>query len=740
VGEDLLPSLVELTRSPAVLRPAIDELDLATTPEQLAGTLEITALEDTAVLEISATAPTAREAALVAGAVGERLRDLALSMYPGGDDGPLLEVTTVIEPREPAFQTSPNTRTDTALGSLAGAAAAVLLTGLGALLRPRVRNAADVAALTDVPVLATLHSGGARAESVTRLLWAVDSAAPSGSPIALTGPSAGVGALADELLPATTKAAQPAAAPASRTGTTGPDGRPRVVHVADPRELRGAAAQGVDGLVVVVDAGRTTRTQLQATLAAAGASSVPLLGVVVDGVLPPGPGRRAELHAALRGDAPVPHGRWSPPAAPGTVVATSTRVTAVAALLALGLNAPLPMATTTGLLAAVVLLPVWAPALLRFHGSRTLVVLALLGLLSGALLAAWSSVDHTISAREAAEAGFLVLTALGALGLLLWARTVLPLAAIAVAYGLGQLAAGVLAAPLSVNPYKFQIALPLTIIVLALTGTRRRPGWALGALALLGSLAVTNDARSAAAFCVLTAALVLWQARPASGRVRDGRWSTGLLLAGVGVGGYLAISQLLVAGALGADLQARTVTQIRQSGSLLLGGRPEWTATWALMREHPQGFGLGTVPNAADVHLAEQGFAVTNIPTAEGYLRNYLFHGRFELHSIVADLWAHLGPVGLVLGLAMLALLARSLLDLLARRQAGALVCFLVLGALWKLSFGSLAANLPDVALALGLVLLPRLVASGHRPAQDPADAAGERRAEGVAVGRASLG
>lgn len=732
VGEDLLPSLLELARSTAVLQPAIDDLRLATTPQQLAGTLEVVGLEDTAVVEITASAPTASEAAVIADAVGRNLRELALSMYPGGEGGPLLEVTTVVEPREAAFQASPNTLADTALGLLAGGGAAVLLTGLGALLSPRIRGAEDVAALTDVPVLATLYSGSTRAECVTGLLWALDSALPSAAAwrVAVTGPSGAAAELARELLPAATaRSAVLTAGSGSAPGAV-PQvvAAPQVVHVAAPRDLRGAAGQGVDGLVVVVPAGLITRAQLGEALTAARTSSVPLLGVVVDGVLPTAAGWRSALRAAFRGDAPVAGGRSNTPTASGTGPATSTRVTAVAALLALGFSAPLPMATSTGLLAAVLLLPVWAPVVPRFRGGRTLVVLAVVGLLSGALLAAWSSVDHDFSVREAAEAGFIVLTAVGAVGLLLWARTVLPWWAVAVSYGLGALAAGVLAAPLSANPYKSELALPLTIILLGLAGTRRRSGWALAALAVLGGLALVNDARSPAAFCVLTAALVLWQARPAAGRARDGRWTTPLLLGGVAVGGYLLLSQLLVAGAFGAALQARTTTQIQQTGSLLLGGRPEWTATWALMREHPLGFGLGTVPNAADVHLAEQGFSVTNIPTAEGYIKNYMFGGRFELHSVVADLWSNLGPVGLALGLVMGALLAWSLVDLLDRRRASPLACFLVISALWFLAFGPLPANLPEVALALGAVLLPRRATPGDPLTADGTAPGDERR------------
>jgi hypothetical protein len=166
-------------------------------------------------------------------------------------------------------------------------------------------------------------------------------------------------------------------------------------------------------------------------------------------------------------------------------------------------------------------------------------------------------------------------------------------------------------------------------------------------------------------------------------------------------------------------VQARSVTQIEQSGSLLLGGRPEWTATLALMGERPLGFGLGVVPTPSDVLTAKAGFATVHIPTAEGYIENYLLDGRFELHSIVADLWTNLGPLGLASGLFMAFLVLRSTAELLSRRRAPALVCFLALRSLWVLAFGPLPSNVSEVAMTLGLLLLVR----------SPAEAPGERSA-----------
>jgi hypothetical protein len=384
---------------------------------------------------------------------------------------------------------------------------------------------------------------------------------------------------------------------------------------------------------------------------------------------------------------------------------STLRVLCLLALFATGLALPLPAATSSALLAVGALLPGWASVLPRYRGATLVAGLAAIGLLFGVLLAWMSAVDHAFALREALQTAFLIAAGIGCIGLVLWARTLLPVSAIGVAFGLGLLARGVLNASESDNAIKFQLALPIAIIALSLLAGRRRPVLTAVVLLGLGGLNILNDARSAFGFCVIAAALVLWQARPTPVGRRTHPVLGVALLAVLGLGAYTVVSELLVSGALGREVQSRTVTQINQSGSLLLGGRPEWSATWQLFQESPLGNGLGTIPNVADVQAAREGFAITNIPTAEGYIENYLFDGRFELHSIVADLWSNLGPFGVALGLAMGVLIAAGLADRLRRRTASGLVCLLALTSLWFLAFGTVWSNLLQVTFTVGLLL-----------------------------------
>jgi hypothetical protein len=134
------------------------------------------------------------------------------------------------------------------------------------------------------------------------------------------------------------------------------------------------------------------------------------------------------------------------------------------------------------------------------------------------------------------------------------------------------------------------------------------------------------------------------------------------------------------------------------------------------------------VPTAADGRIAQDALTATRIPTVQGYLQHYLFDGHVELHSVLADLWAGAGPAGIALAVALAGVLVRAFSELLTQRRASGLACSLLLLALWYLAFGPAPANLPDVAAAVGLLLLPsaaapreRFAAGGGAPAAVPA-------------------
>ncbi|WP_164700491.1 hypothetical protein [Modestobacter sp. KNN46-3] len=714
VRQEVLPSLVQLTRSAIVLQPVIAELDLPTTPGALARDVSVTVPEDAATLTVTVSAGDPGTARRVTAAVGASLQAAASELTGGSGPAGTLSLTTVTPAVEPRFASSPDTRYRAALGLLAGSTAATLAIGLGSLARRPVRGPGD---LGPVPVLGRLGhrrrrpsaaSAARRQREVERLGWLVSAPLPPGARLLVAGTArpgpvhSAARGLAAELVAAGVPA----------------------VAADGPGDLAGATA--ADAVVVLLDVRQASRDRFDEVADRVGRSPARLLGVVLDELPGRTPGQLGRLWDVLR-PGPVWRAGGGGPST-GTAFA---RATAVGALALCGLDPALPTGVTMSFLVTLLLLPVWLPALRQYRGATALGGLTLVAVASGALLAARSSLDHAIDGREALISSTMVLGAAGTIGLVAWARTVLPLPWLGAAFGSGMLASGLARAAESPNAWKFELALPLTILVLSLALASGRHALGLAGLLVLAAVDITHDARSAFAFCAAAMALVAWQLRtdrPPGAPGRAGRpVLTAVALTVLGVGGYQVATRLLTSGALGAEVQARSVTQVQESGSLLIGGRPEWTGTWALMRDEPLGFGLGVVPTGGDVLTVKEGFAVAHVPSADNYIENYLLAGRFELHSIVADLWTNLGVPGLLLGLALGVAVVAGLTVALSRRRAPALLCFLALLSLWDLAFGPLPSNIPEVALTVGLLLLPA-VDRARPPSREPAGAAATPR------------
>jgi len=240
-----------------------------------------------------------------------------------------------------------------------------------------------------------------------------------------------------------------------------------------------------------------------------------------------------------------------------------TQLVAAAALLALGADLTLKASVTTGTLAALALLPVWCAALREHPGARAVVGLTVAALASGVLLAAWPDNAHDVELRYAYATALRTATVVAGLGVVLWCRRVLQLGTVVLLHGAGALAVGVLHSPGSPNPWKYLLALPVSLVALgALQRLHLRRGATPAAvltLLLLAAVSVVNDYRSFFGFTALTAGVVLWQARrPARrspSRRRLPRWPTVVLV--VVAGGYAfsrAVTSLLLSGDLGAEL------------------------------------------------------------------------------------------------------------------------------------------------------------------------------------------
>ncbi len=366
----------------------------------------------------------------------------------------------------------------------------------------------------------------------------------------------------------------------------------------------------------------------------------------------------------------------------------------------------------------LVLLPVLAVAVGRFRGARTFVAAGLIAMAAGVLLAQFGKVDHPYAVSEAISVTLRMLSLVGGVCILLWARSVLSLRAVIIAFGVGMLVDGMMdsSALAEANLLKYGLSVPITVLVLGALLNRGLPVQVTALLAL-AVMAVASDARSMFAICVLSALVVTWQLRPRL-HTRHHSWVlTSLMFAAIGVAVYYVGTTLLVEGYLGEDAQARTVGQIDAAGSVLLGGRPELAATLALMQFRPWGFGAGIGVDSNALTAAKTGMASINYDPNNGYVENYLFQRTFiELHSVAGDAWASQGIAGLAVALLVLFFVIRGMSIALAQRTASALLIFLAASTVWNTFFSPFSASLSTMILTLTLVLTPKPTDSSAIP------------------------
>jgi hypothetical protein len=397
------------------------------------------------------------------------------------------------------------------------------------------------------------------------------------------------------------------------------------------------------------------------------------------------------------------------------------RIVAALAVAALAYRQPLLQGLEVGHVVAVVLAPLWIRPLLRHRGAPLLAVLLVAAVAAGAWLTAASGVDHEASSTLGVSASVLVLGVLAGIGLLVWARTLMRDATVAVWYGVGLVVGIDPGSTLfSTNPWKFGLSVPVAVLLLALawrTGSR----WAaVLVLAALIVMAGVNDARSELAILLLVLLVVLWDLRPRT-RGRTGSVAATLLgLGGLALVVYQAGQALILEGYLGEATRQRTEAQLDEAGSVIAGGRPELGASAALFQHHPWGFGSGTLPNLTDIQVAKTGMAELNYDPDNGYVENYLFGNGFELHSVLGDMWTRFGMVGILATIALVVVLLAGAGSRIASRTSAALVVYVVVKSAWNIPFSPLFSAVPLLMLAVALCLIPSTAAASGAAASAP--------------------
>jgi hypothetical protein len=397
-----------------------------------------------------------------------------------------------------------------------------------------------------------------------------------------------------------------------------------------------------------------------------------------------------------------------PGAAPGAVVTDpferATRLIAQGAVFVAGFELQVGFGMHAVLPLAAVLLPLWIRTLRRYVLATTILVLSACTIAWGWILSEVTAADHALSQQVRLQSIFLVLSGVAAVAIVIWARSLVPDHLVVALFGAGALASALSAGRSS---WKFDLAVPVTFVVLGLLERRANRLVPAIAVLVLGVLGVLDDGRSYFALCLLACVLTLWQLRPLDPGRRIYRWYPAMLLAAVSLVIYLLASSLLTGGYLGAEVQQRSVQQIETTGSLIVGGRPEWAATRELVKLHPSGYGPGIVPSWEDVRAGKAGLDSVNVEL-ESKRQLYMFGGQFKLHSIAADLWVGYGWVGAGLAILMLVTLVRSMSFAIAAHTLDTSVTLAATLAAWFIFFGPIYSNWLGVCVGLGLVLLPR--------------------------------
>lgn len=399
---------------------------------------------------------------------------------------------------------------------------------------------------------------------------------------------------------------------------------------------------------------------------------------------------------------------------------------AVLAILLIGLKQEIAGGLTIDVVFNLLIAPLWITTLGRFRGGYVVTAAGVLAISWGLAMSVYAEGHYTINPIQRTQSTLLFASIVLGIAVVMWARTVISWQLAAALFGVGMTFNKLLNVQNTPNAWKFVWAVPIAVVLLSITGNVVRRS--VIALLVLAAASALFDSRSFLGTFVIAALLVLWQARP-RGRSRSGSATrTVLYFAALGTAVYYLLTGLLTSGLLGEETQQRTEAQIQQSGSLILGGRPELTATIELMRIKPWGFGVGVVPNLDELNAVKTAMASINYDPNNGYVDRFMFGERIELHSNIGDLWAQWGMGGVLFGIVIIIRIISMLAGRIAAGTAPALFVFLGCLSLWHMCFSPLESAQPTIILTVALGAAPIL----HRSGGSVSDPASDVHLQGV--------
>ncbi|MDR7382449.1 polysaccharide biosynthesis tyrosine autokinase [Promicromonospora iranensis] len=154
---DQMLSFAQLAEMPVVLDPVIRGLNLDESPERLDDRIEIEVPQDTSILAISVTDPSASQAAAIANDVTTGLSELVTELAPRNAQGDSTVNARVVKvAKVPTVQSAPNTKRNVLAGFGIGLVGGVAIAFARDLLDTRVRSSSAAERYSGAPVLAKL--------------------------------------------------------------------------------------------------------------------------------------------------------------------------------------------------------------------------------------------------------------------------------------------------------------------------------------------------------------------------------------------------------------------------------------------------------------------------------------------------------------------------------------------------------------------------------------------------------
>jgi len=156
-SQNQVTSYTDMVTSPRVLIPVIEKLGLATTPDQLAGSITADNPLNTQLINITVTDVSPRTASDIANATAESLGTQVTALEkPAGSQPSPIHVSTIRTASVPTAPASPNKKLNLVEGLLVGLVLGFGLALLRDVLDTKVRTDADVQKITDASVIARI--------------------------------------------------------------------------------------------------------------------------------------------------------------------------------------------------------------------------------------------------------------------------------------------------------------------------------------------------------------------------------------------------------------------------------------------------------------------------------------------------------------------------------------------------------------------------------------------------------